>query len=46
MKAIPCARYVRYMASFAGNCKEAGRDGGKNVARSGEYSPALDLGGP
>jgi hypothetical protein len=40
MEAIPCARYTRYMAPFARNCKE--RDGGrwKNVTPGENVAPS------
>jgi len=38
MKAIPCARYVRYMALFAPNCKERPREP-PNLSRKPELGP-------
>jgi hypothetical protein len=44
MEAIPCARYARYMAPFAGNCKEGRRDACKNVATLRNSATGLALG--
>ena len=41
-KRDPCARYPRYMAPFAGNCKERRTPGGK-MSRQGEIAEFRDL---
>jgi hypothetical protein len=43
MEAVPCARYAWYMAPFAGNCKEAGKDARK-MSRGRVFWPRLASG--